>query len=78
MVYDNDWDKALRDDFPVERFAEPLKLTPEDRIRTTCTWNNTTAYPILFPARCARRSSSVSVVGRWNARCDETGRNFRP
>lgn len=79
VVYDDSWTEALRDDFPVIDFAEHLHLTPDDRVRTTCTWNNTTADPILFPAEmCATFLTFYPSEDGALLACDETGDHFRP
>jgi hypothetical protein len=78
-VFDSDWDEALRDHFPVIEFEPHLKLTPADRIITTCTWRNTSSTPLLFPREmCATFMPFYpSATGALLA-CDETGKNFEP
>lgn len=79
VIYDNDWRESLRDDFPVIGFDEHVHLTTDDTIRTTCTWNNNTADPILFPEEmCATFVPFYPSEDGAMLACDETGRNFRP
>lgn len=74
------WDASLRDDFPLQVFEPPLELTPEDLIRTTCTWNNDTNEVIRFPSEmCATFMPyypSPDDGALWA--CDEFGNNFIP
>ncbi len=79
VVYADDWHEALRDDFPVIEFPEHLHLTTNDRVRTTCTWNNNTTDPILFPEEmCATFLTFYPSEDGALLACDETGETFRP
>jgi hypothetical protein len=78
-IYDNDWNAALRDDFPVENFAEHLELSVNDKIVTTCTWQNDLTIPLLFPREmCATFMVFYPSPDGAMLACDESGRHFRP
>lgn len=50
-IYDQDWDPSYASHPPVERFdpSAPFVLKKGERVRQTCTWNNTTAERVGFP-----------------------------
>jgi hypothetical protein len=78
-VYETPWEEALRDHFPVVEFEPHLKLTPADRIVTTCTWRNTKSTPLLFPAEmCATFMPFYPSANGAMLACDETGKHFEP
>lgn len=74
MLYDNAWDEALRDHFPVVDFdGMGIALQPGDRLKTTCTWDNTTDEPMIFPREmCATFLMFYPSEGEFLT-CDETG-----
>jgi hypothetical protein len=78
-VYDQVWDPTFRDHFPVIPFEEPLVLDANDRLRTTCTWDNTTTSRRLFPNEmCATFMPFYPSPDGALLACDETGTHFRP
>lgn len=78
-IFESTWEQALRDHFPLINFEPHLKLTPNDRIITTCTWRNTKSAPILFPAEmCASFMPFYPSPGGQLLACDETGKHFEP
>lgn len=50
-LYDEDWTPEYTSHPPVIRHTmeQPLVLTKGEKLRQTCTWDNTTAAPLLFP-----------------------------
>jgi len=50
-IYDQEWRPEYTSHPPVVRHSmeQPLTLHPGDKLRQTCTWDNTTAAPLLFP-----------------------------
>jgi len=75
-VYDSDWDVSFRDHFPLVNFATPLSLTPTDRVVTTCTWDNTTDAPIIFPKEmCATFMPIYPSDGTFWV-CGDDGSNY--
>ena len=70
--------EALRDDFPIVQMEPGFELGPEDRIRTTCEWNNTTPDSLGFPEEmCASFMPQYPSTdgGMWV--CDHTGSAFQ-
>jgi hypothetical protein len=79
VIYDQGWEESLRDDFPILSMSPMLELTPNDVIRTTCTWHNDTADPILFPQEmCATFMPFYPSSDGALLACDETGEHFQP
>lgn len=78
-LYDTAWSETLRDHFPLVKFDPHLQLTPEDRIRTTCHWNNNTDVLRLFPNEmCATFMPFYPSPDGALLACDENGNHFRP
>jgi hypothetical protein len=78
-VYESDWNEALRDHFPILEFEPHLTLTTADRIRTTCTWRNTSGRRLLFPAEmCATFMPFYPSPNGALLACDENGSHFEP
>ncbi len=74
-LYDGAWDPTFRDHFPIVNFDPPLALTPEDRLTTTCTWNNTESDNLIFPREmCASFMPYYPSNGAFWV-CDESGAN---
>jgi hypothetical protein len=79
MIYDDDWSKALRDDFPLANLDPFMHLTPADRIRTTCTWRNDTDNDLLFPREmCATFMPYYPSSDGHMIACDQDGTVFNP
>ena len=79
VLYDQDWQESLRDDFPILGMEPALELTPNDLLRTTCTWHNDTPDPILFPKEmCATFMPFYPSSDGALLACDETGEHFQP
>jgi hypothetical protein len=77
VVFDDGWDAALRDDFPILDFEPHLTIGPDDVIRTTCTWQNTEAQTMLFPKEmCATFMVYYPSATGSMMVCDESGDNF--
>jgi hypothetical protein len=51
MLYDAAWEPAFASHPPVLQYTmeEPLLLKAGTRLRQTCTWNNTSPDPLIFP-----------------------------
>ena len=79
MVYDGDWSKALRDDFPLANLDPFMHLTTADRIVTTCTWRNDSDKDLIFPREmCATFMPYYPLTDGLMIACDENGRIFNP
>jgi hypothetical protein len=78
-LYDSEWTAALRDHFPILDQQPHLEFTGADTIRTTCTWDNTSADRLLFPREmCATFMAFYPSPDGALLACDETGRHFEP
>jgi hypothetical protein len=76
--WSGDWFTNARNDFPVQQLDEFIELKAGDRIRTTCTWNNTESDTILWPQEmCVTFFPFFPGDGGLLA-CDETGSSFEP
>ena len=51
MLYDHDWNPVFTSHPPVDKFdpETPFVLKAGMKLRQTCTWDNTTDTPLLFP-----------------------------
>jgi hypothetical protein len=78
-AWESTWSAALRDDFPFVNFDPYLELTAVDKVRTTCTWQNTESFDMLFPREmCATFMTFYPSPDGALLACDETGRHFNP
>ena len=79
MIYDSDWSKALRDDFPLANLDPFMHLTTADRIVTTCTWRNDGDEDLRFPREmCATFMPYYPSADGLMVACDENGDVFHP
>jgi hypothetical protein len=77
-LFESSWHEALRDDFPIVSMKDGLTLTPEDRIRATCEWNNTSAAAISFPSEmCATFMPHYPSTDGAMWVCDHLGNTFQ-
>ena len=67
------WTAALRNDIPIQELAEHITVTPEHKVRTTCTWANTGDAPLAFPEEmCVTFFPFYPADGEF-VLCDEEG-----
>lgn len=77
-TYEGEWFTGARNDFPIQQLDDFITLQPGDKIRTTCTWNNTEDANLLWPQEmCVTFFPFFPGDGGLLA-CDETGTNFVP
>ena len=77
-IYESTWREALRDDFPIVQMDPGFTLYPEDRIRTTCEWKNTSNDTITFPSEmCATFMPQYPSSDGSMWVCDESGFTFQ-
>ncbi len=77
-IYESTWHEALRDDFPIVTMEPGFTLGPDDRIRTTCEWKNTSTETLGFPSEmCASFMPQYPSSDGSMWVCDQTGNAFQ-